>query len=132
MDSSARTTRGMLLDFFLKNLKLASFDHFKNIAAKKCFPVFCQSFEPCLSSTQCEIDMRDELCNSDAHYQRKSSNLTTFFEKIRAHTKLSPLTPAICSFVHLSIFDTEFLHMSKFFCWHFFSPSSHCTAFSKK
>ena len=36
LDSSAQTTRGMLLDFFF-NLKMASLDQFKNVAAKSAF-----------------------------------------------------------------------------------------------
>ena len=46
--------------------------------------------------------------------------------------KLSPLAPAICSFVHLSIFGTEFLHMYSFFVDILFSPPSHRRVFSKK
>ena len=88
MDSSAQTTRGMLLDFFSQTLKMAPFDHFKNIATKKCFPVFLSELRALfeLNSMWKRYARRG---NSDAHYQRKFSNLSTFFEKMRTRTKLS-------------------------------------------
>ena len=56
---------------------MATFDQFKNVAAKKCFPFFLSELQWLSSITETSYPNIE----SDTHYERKPSTLNNFFRK---------------------------------------------------
>ena len=78
------------LIFFRKTSKWPRLTSFCFSPQKNAFQGFFNlSFEPCLSSTRCESDTRDELTRTRVTSVNLHSNLNTFIEKFGARTKLS-------------------------------------------